>query len=191
VLVSEIIYIPNMKSYLEYFHMIGAKYIESLESGVIGALLIPTGMILLYAFAAIVDQLIGASASEQGQSSLIFWVWALAVVPLTVALVGVLSSRLASKYEPRMIQRSIFSAISGIIAVVGSALLFLFISSFLSPPDITSSMADRLSSFVSSIVSLFTDPTALSAMAFCVVIAVLCGLIYDRLTTKKGDSAVA
>ncbi len=80
--------------------MFGAKYIESLESGVIGALLIPTGMILLYAAAAIIDQLAGTSVSQQGQDSPIFWIWALAVVPLTVALAGIISFRLASKYEP-------------------------------------------------------------------------------------------
>ena len=41
--------------------MIGAKYTESLEAGIIGALLIPTGMILLYAAATIIDQLAGNS----------------------------------------------------------------------------------------------------------------------------------
>lgn len=169
--------------------MIGTKYVESLESGVIGALLIPTGMILLYAAAAIIDQLIGTSGSSQ--DSLIFWIWALAIVPLTVALVGILSSRLASKYGPGMIGRAIFSAISGTIAVVGGALLFLFIAAFLSPQDITSGLGDRLSYFVSSIASLFTDPVALSAMALYVIIAAACGLFFGRLATKKDDSAVA
>ena len=98
--------------------MFGAKYVESLESGVIGALLIPTGMILLYAAAAAIDQLAGTSVSQQGQDSPIFWIWALAIVPLTVALAGIISFRLASKYEPGLVRRSIFSAISGIIAVV-------------------------------------------------------------------------
>ena len=53
---------------MEVCRMIGAKYIESLESGVIGALLIPTGMILLYAAAAIIDQLIGASAHRRARA---------------------------------------------------------------------------------------------------------------------------
>jgi hypothetical protein len=171
--------------------MIGAKYIESLDSGVIGALLIPTGMILLYAVAAIIDQLIGASGSPQDQGSLIFWIWALAIVPLAVALVGILSSHLATKYDPGMIERSVFSAISGIIAVAGGVLLFLFISAFLSPRDITSEPGDRLSYFISSTVSLFTDPVALSAMVSYVIIAVVCGLIYGRIATKRSDSTVA
>lgn len=168
--------------------MIGAKYLGSLESGIIGALLIPTGMILLYAAAAIIDQLIGSSGSSQDEGSLIFWIWALAVVPLIVALVGVLSSYLSSKYGPGNVERSIFSAISGIIAVVGGAILFLFIAAFLSPQDITSGMGDRLSYFVSSMVSFFIDPAALSAMALYVIIAAVCGLLYGRLATKKDDS---
>ena len=115
--------------------MIGAKYIESVESGIIGALLIPTGMILLYAaIPTIIDPIAGSSQSE---GSLIFWIWALAVVPLIMALVGILASRLALKYEPRMVERMVFSAISGIVAVVGGILLFLFIASFLAPQDIT------------------------------------------------------
>lgn len=170
--------------------MIGAKYLGSIESGIIGALLIPTGMILLYAAAAIIDQLIGTSDSLQGQDYLIFWIWALAVVPLAVALAGILSSGLVSKYGPVMIERLIFSAISGIIAVIGGALLFLFIAAFLSPQDITSGLGDRLSYFVESIVSLVTDPVALSAMVLYVIIAAACGLIYGRLATKKDDSTM-
>jgi hypothetical protein len=169
--------------------MFGAKYIESLESGVIGALLIPTGMILLYAAAAIIDQLAGTSVSQQGQDSPIFWIWALAVVPLTVALAGIISFRLASKYEPGIVKRSVFSAISGIIAAVGGALLFIFVTSFLSPADITSGLGDRSSYFVSSTASLFTDPVALSALLFYVIIAVVCSLIYGKLTTGKRSSA--
>lgn len=171
--------------------MIGTKYIESLESGVIGALLIPTGMILLYAAAAIIDQLAGTPGSSQDQSSLIFWTWALGAVPLTVALVGILSSRLALKYEPGMIERSVFSAISGIIAVIGGALLFLFIASFLAPRDITSELGDRLSYFVTSIATLFTEPVALSAMALYVIIAVACGLLFSMVAVKKAAPALA
>jgi hypothetical protein len=168
--------------------MIGAKYIESVESGIIGALLIPTGMILLYAAATIIDSIAGSSQSE---GSLIFWIWALAVVPLTVALVGILSSRLALKYEPRMVERTIFSAISGIVAVVGGILLFLFIASFLAPQDITSGPGDRLSYFITSTVTLFTEPVALSAMAIYVVIAIVCGLLFSRVAMKKGSSIAA
>lgn len=170
--------------------MMGAKYLGSLESGIIGALLIPTGMILLYAAAAIIDQLVGSSGSSQGEGSLIFWIWALAAVPLIVALAGILSSYLSSKYGPRRIERTIFSATSGIIAVVGGALLFLFIAAFLSPQDITSELGDRLSYFVSSMVSLFTDPAALSAMALYVIIAAICGLLYGKVATKKDDTTV-
>ena len=170
--------------------MIGAKYLGSLESGIIGALLIPTGMILLYAAAAIFDQSTGSSGSSQSEGSLIFWIWALAAVPLAMALVGALSSYLSSKYGPGSIERTIYSAISGIIAVAGGALLFLFIAAFLSPHDITSGLGDRLSYFVSSMISLFTDPVALSAMALYVIIAAACGLLYGKLATKKNDSVL-
>ena len=171
--------------------MIGTKYIESLESGIIGALLIPTGMILLYAAAAIIDQLVNTSGSSDDPASLIFWIWVLAVVPLAVALAGILSSYLSSKYGPGMTERSIFSAISGIIAVVGGALLFLFIAAFLSPQDITSGLEDRLSYFVSSTGSLFTSPVAMSAMVAYVIIAAACGILYGSLAAKKNDHTVA
>lgn len=170
--------------------MIGAKYLGSLESGIIGALLIPTGMILLYAAAAIVDQLIGSSGSSQGENSLIFWIWVLAAVPLTIAVVGFMSSYLSSKYGPGSIERLVSSAISGIIAVAGGALLFLFIAAFLSPQDITSGIGDRLSYFIISTGSIFTDPVALSAMVLYVIIAAVCGLLYGKIATKKADSDV-
>ena len=167
--------------------MIGTKYIESVESGIIGALLIPTGMIVLYAVAAVIDLLTSTSGSLQ--NSYIFWIWALALVPLTVALVGILSAGMASKYGPGMIERLTLTATSGLIAVVFGALLFLFIAAFLSPQDITSQLGDRLSYFVSSLVSLFTDPVALSAMAIYVIIAVVCGVSYGMLAPKKNNSA--
>lgn len=167
--------------------MIGTKYVESIESGVIGALLIPTGMILLYAAATVIDLL--ASTSGSLESSYIFWIWVLALVPLTVALVGIMSARLAAKYGPGMVERLILTATSGFIAVVLGALLFLFIAAFLSPQDITSQLEYRLTYFVSSFVSLFTDPVALSAMGVYVIIAVLCGVSYGMLASKKNNSA--
>ena len=164
--------------------MVGSKYIESLESGLIGALLAPTGMILLYAIVAIIDMAEGPS-TVQDQGSLVFWAWALAVVPLSVVLAGVLSAGLYAKFGPSLGEKVAMYALTGVVSVISGALLLLFIAAFLSPADITSSPEDRLNLFFNGIATAFTDMTALAAMAVYVLVAVAAGLLYGVLAKRK------
>jgi hypothetical protein len=169
----------------------GGKYVEALECGIIGGLVVPTGIILLYAAAEILSQVGGVSASgtvsSQDQQTIIFFIWALGIVPLTLLLVGMLASGLAAKYGTGILERSLLSAAAGIIAIVCGMLLFLFISAFLSPADITSPPVDRLWSFTGSLASLATDPLALAALVVYVLIAVAGGIIYGAIPKKKAD----
>jgi hypothetical protein len=170
----------------------GGKYVEALESGIIGALIVPTSIILLYAAAEILNQVSGVSASgtvsAQDQQTLIFFIWSLGIVPLTLLLVGMLSSGLAAKYGTGILERSLLSATAGIIAIVCGTLLFLFVSAFLSPADVTSQLADRVWSFTGSLASLATDPLALAALLLYVLIAVAGGIIYGIVPQKKADA---
>lgn len=168
--------------------MIRAKYVEVLESGIIGALLVPTTMILLYAGAEAIDSAAGMPADHY---TLIFQVWAFAMLPLIAALVGASSAWLSMKYGPGLLEISALSAISGVIAILGGALLFFFVSAFLSPPDAGSQLVDRLPYFIDPLASLISDPVALSAMALYVLISIACGLLYSKLMPKSAAATNA
>ena len=85
-----------------------------------------------------------------------------------------------------MLERSIFSAISGIVAVVGGILLFLFSASFLRHRILLLGWEIAYPISLHSIVMFFSEPVALSAMALYVIIAVACGLLFSSVGMKKG-----
>ena len=165
--------------------MIGVRYMESLESGVLGAILIHTGMILAYAVADIIEALNANPLYMQDDSSTVFWVWALAIVPVILVLVGMLTAWLDSKFDYPTADRIILITISAFTALVGGALLLLFISAFLSPPDFTSSLGDRLAVFTDNVYSVFTSPYAWAMLVVYLLIGIAGGLLYSLILKRK------
>ncbi len=102
-----------------------AKLLSPIISGIIGGILIPaTYLILLWSANTIYPpdpNIVGNDGTEFS----IFFIWALIIIPIILACTGALSLIIGYRYQLNRLDHIILPEISGIVAIVLGAILFL------------------------------------------------------------------